>query len=368
MEIVRTPQLNANEDEVEVVDVVVSNGDEVAAGDLLCVVESTKATYEVEAPAPGYVRRLNLEVGDRLEVGTLIAAITETPDESVESIEAAADEDESDRRVTRKARELAEQHDIDLSDVEARGIVKARDVREQLDAKAQPDQKSLETFSNEQSSPLLARQAGQRQAVIYGAGGHGRVLVDLLRQARPDLEIIGFVDDGETLPDKVLGLPVVGDSSKLAELREQGVQEAFLGVGAVTDNSVRIELYDRLVNLGFMLPNAIHPDATVEPSASLGRGNQVFAGAVVSSAVEIGENTIINSNVVVSHDCQIGSHSHITPGANLGGGVEIGKNSVVGMGASIYLNLTIGDDVSISNGVDVLRDVEDGQTLRTSQS
>ena len=364
MEILRIPLLNANEDEVEVVEVAVDEGAAVRKGDLICVVESTKATFDVEAPAAGYVRKVQIEAGQRLSVGTLIAVITEGEDDPVElpqEDQAAADGD--DLRATRKARELAQRFGVDLSQVDAGSIIKAKDVRKFLESTG--NSTAEEPGRGESAAPLAAT-SGEQQVVVYGAGGHARVLIDMIRQSRPDLHIVGIIDDGPNPPAAVLGIPVLGDSSRFTEIREAGVQHAVLGIGAVTNNALRIELYEKLRDQGFSVPNLIHPDASVEPSVRMGDGNQIFAGAVVSSTAELGRNTIINSNVVVSHDCRIGAHTHLTPGAILAGGVTVGENTVVGMAVTIYLGLTIGKDVQIANGVNIMRDVDDGAVVRAS--
>jgi UDP-perosamine 4-acetyltransferase len=53
--------------------------------------------------------------------------------------------------------------------------------------------------------------------VILGAGGHGRALIELLRDL-PDFEIAGLVDAAPQGP-AMLGVPVVGDEAVLPGLR-----------------------------------------------------------------------------------------------------------------------------------------------------
>lgn len=359
MEAIRAPLLNANEDEVLVVGVYVTEGAPVRAGELLFSLETTKASNDVDAPRAGYVRRLSVAEGDRVPVGRLLCVLTDTPDEPLdEKLEQPVLADGV--RATRRARELAEEHGVDLVALGVEGIIKERDIEAYL-------QRSGRAPRGRPAVPAFAAPlAGPNPVVVLGAGGHARVLVDLVREARRDLTLIGAVDDGDVLPSDVLGVPVIGTSEQLVELRERGVEEAILGVGAVTHNATRVELYRRLVTLGFRVPNLVHPRASIEPSVRLGAGNQVFAGAIVGSNAKLGDNVIVNSGVVVSHDCTIGSHTHLTPGALLAGGVTIGESTVVGMGVTIYLGVTIGRDVVISNGVHVLKDVPDGTVLRGS--
>ena len=56
-------------------------GDVVAAGDVLFEVETDKATMEVESPTAGTLRRILLDADAAAPVATVVALITETPEE-----------------------------------------------------------------------------------------------------------------------------------------------------------------------------------------------------------------------------------------------------------------------------------------------
>ena len=366
MEWMKIPQINANEDEVEVVEVRVEEGQEVRPGEVVVVLESTKATVEVEARQKGYIRRLSIAAGDRVPVGARWCAITEeatTPiEESGEKGEQGVVDD--GRRLTQRARALVEEYDVDVVMLGGEGIITERQVLEHL-GEAVDDLRSPrdQVAGSARRRQLNGGQEG-RAILVYGAGGHARVIIDLIRQGRPDLELVGLVDDADNSPDQVMGVPVVGDRRTLIEMHRQGVGLAALGIGAVTHNGLRAELYGRLEEIGFEMPALIHPDASVAPSASVGPGAQIFAGAVVSPNATVGTNGIINSNAVVSHDCRVGDHAHITPGALLAGGVEVGARSVIGMGATIYLGVEVGEDVTVANGMAILQNLEDQQVVR----
>lgn len=62
-------------DEVEVIEVCVSAGDEVAEGDSLVVLESDKASMEIPAPMAGKIVQLKLQEGDKVTVGQALADI-----------------------------------------------------------------------------------------------------------------------------------------------------------------------------------------------------------------------------------------------------------------------------------------------------
>ena len=62
-------------DDVPVIEVLVSVGDEVAAEDPLVVLESDKATMEVPSPAAGKVAEIEVSVGDKVKEGSAILSL-----------------------------------------------------------------------------------------------------------------------------------------------------------------------------------------------------------------------------------------------------------------------------------------------------
>jgi len=361
MHLLRVPLLNANEDEVEVVEVRAREGTSIATGDIICVLETSKASLDVESPAVGFIRRLSIAARQRVPVGAVICAITATADEPVDlpSEAPASTAVAGSERATRKARELAAAHGLDLAEIGSSEIIKEEDVRKLLSARAK--------LAPARKCQPLKPPKGKQPVVIYGASGHAKVLIDLIRSSYKDLFIIAAVDDSAEASVEVLGIPVIGASAELARLRKQQSRLAVLGIGSVTHHQHRRSLYEKLISLGFNVPNLIHHRALLEPSVTMGEGNQVFAGAVVGSAARLGTNTIINSGVVVSHDCLIGSHTHLAPGCILAGGVTVGEDTLVGMGVTVYLGVRIGSRVTIANGVHVMKDVPDGAVLRATE-
>src|SRR5438105_9120678 len=62
-------------DEVPVIEILVSPGDQVSVDDPLLTLESDKATMDVPAPFSGIVRALQVTVGDRVSQGTPLLTI-----------------------------------------------------------------------------------------------------------------------------------------------------------------------------------------------------------------------------------------------------------------------------------------------------
>ena len=197
------------------------------------------------------------------------------------------------------------------------------------------------------------------KAVLVGAGGHARVVLDAARAGGS--EVIAVVDArAELVGSSFEGLEVVGDESKIVALRERGVDAVLLGVGSVAVGDTRRALYARISALGLALPIVRHPSSVVSPTATLGPACVVFANATINPGARIGLNVIVNTAAIVDHDVRVGDHAHVSPGAHLAGGVTIGEGSHVGIGSTVLQGVRIGAGVVVGAGAVVLRDVPDG--------
>jgi sugar O-acyltransferase (sialic acid O-acetyltransferase NeuD family) len=204
-----------------------------------------------------------------------------------------------------------------------------------------------------------------RTLLVWGGGGHGKVVADLVRAT--GCRLAGFVDgDAGKLGAEVEpggGRVVLAEAELLAGLRQTGRLPAGIeGVAlAVGDNHRRLECLAVLA--GVPTPALVHPSAVVSPSATVGPAAVVFAGAVVNAAARIGAAVIVNSGAVVEHDCEIGDGAHISPHATLAGGVRVGARSWIGAGATVIQLRSVGADAVVGAGAAVVRDVEDGATV-----
>ena len=201
-----------------------------------------------------------------------------------------------------------------------------------------------------------------RSLIVYGGGGHGKTLLELV-QAAGIFRVAGIVDDGLVPGSDILGVPVLGGSAVLRDLCDRGIRLAVNGVGGINHVDVRSKVFELLAQAGFDCPAVVHPTAFIEPSARLEDGVQVLALSYISSEARIGFGTVINAGVVVSHDCILGKVVNLSPGAMLAGGVVVEDYAQVGMAATINLNITIGRYARIGNGATVKKDVPAGTVV-----
>ena len=196
--------------------------------------------------------------------------------------------------------------------------------------------------------------------VLIGAGGHGRVVLDILRTAgihRP----VGFLDaDPNLTGTKIDGLPVLGQLNQLPKLKSQKVKGVVISIG---DNAPRRQYFRKVQEHGFDLINAIHPSSSISSTAKFGRNIVVAAGAVISTDVHVGDSAIVNTAAVVDHECRLGTAVHVCPSATLAGRVTVGDEAFVGLGANIIQCLTIGSHAIVGAGAVVIQDVPDHATV-----
>jgi len=75
-------------DEIEVIEVIISVGDEIEKDDSIITLESDKATMEIPTPFSGKIKSISVNVGDRISEGTVIAEIEVASSADEESVAA----------------------------------------------------------------------------------------------------------------------------------------------------------------------------------------------------------------------------------------------------------------------------------------
>lgn len=194
-----------------------------------------------------------------------------------------------------------------------------------------------------------------KPVIILGAGGHAKVLLDILKLR--STSIIGLTDaDPQKRGQKVLGYEIIGSDQTLADYPPSEVT-LVNGLGSTGLPGRRKHLFEKYKELGYNFATVIHPTAFLGSEVHLDEGVQIMAGTIIQTSSQIGMNTIINTKASLDHDCQIGAHVHLAPGVTLSGGVKVGQGSHIGTGANLIQNLQIGPESLIGAGSLVLKDL-----------
>ncbi len=188
--------------------------------------------------------------------------------------------------------------------------------------------------------------------VIIGAGGHAKVISDII-QKNGDT-VLGYLDD-DTKKIAPSGLNILGTVAEY----EKFCQKASFII-AIGNNSVRKRLAQTMKCSWY---TAVHPMAAISAGAKIGEGSCLMAGAVVNADAVIGKHTIINSSAVVEHDCHIGDFVHLSPNSTVCGNVCVEESCWIGAGATVINGIKIGANTTIGAGAVVIENIESGGTF-----
>jgi sugar O-acyltransferase (sialic acid O-acetyltransferase NeuD family) len=195
-----------------------------------------------------------------------------------------------------------------------------------------------------------------QKLMIYGAGGHARLIIDIVHKSG-EFEIVGLIDDNPDREDEnMLGEKVKGTFADLRHLSNE-ISGLIIGIG---DNRARRRVWEKLRPLGVNYAQAVHPSAILGGEVLVGEGTVVMAGTVISCRARVGCHSIVNTRSLVGHDCRIGDFVHIAPGAVLCGTVRVGDLSLVGASATLLPSVTVGREVVVGAGSVVTKDIPDG--------
>lgn len=193
-----------------------------------------------------------------------------------------------------------------------------------------------------------------KNIAIYGAGGLGREILELINDINSQTHLfnfIGFFDDGI---DKG---QLVNDYAVLGGMKELNAWHSNLSLAvAVGSPKTRKDIIEKIVNNYIEYPSLIHPTVIMgKNDIKIGCGCIICAGNIITTNIKIGDFTILNLGCTIGHDTVIGKYSSFMPSVNISGEVNIGNSVYVGTGAKIINQLEIGSETIVGAGAVVAK-------------
>lgn len=140
-------------------------------------------------------------------------------------------------------------------------------------------------------------------------------------------EIMGFVDSNSRQTN-LLDYPIFGDDDLPNLFKE--CKFAFLGVGQIKSADLRINLYEQLKSIGFVLPTIISPLSYVLKSAFIAdEATIIMHHALINANASVGKSCIINTKALIEHDAIVEDFCHISTAACINGGCKVKAKSFV---------------------------------------
>jgi sugar O-acyltransferase (sialic acid O-acetyltransferase NeuD family) len=188
--------------------------------------------------------------------------------------------------------------------------------------------------------------------VIYGAGGHGMVLLEAIEATGKHCK--GVFDDGKPTAGQLFSTPILGKYSA-ATLPDH---ELLMAIG---DNELRQKL---VAKVRHPFGRLFHPQAYVSPNARILEGTVVLVRAVVQPGVNIGRHVIVNTGAIIEHHCKIDDYVQISPGAVLQGAIAVGQGTLIGPGVIIEKGVHVGQWCILAAGSVISTDVPDHSVVK----
>ncbi|RXJ92885.1 acetyltransferase [Malaciobacter molluscorum] len=179
----------------------------------------------------------------------------------------------------------------------------------------------------------------KEKIILVGGGGHCHSVIDVIEQENK-YDILGIIDLKENIGKKVLGYEIIGCDDDLENIFKT-CKNAIITIGHIKSNKVRINIYNKLKQIGFYLPMIVSPLAYVSKHSVIEEGTVIMHHCLINANVKIGKNCIINTKALVEHDVVVKDNCHISTASVLNGNVIIKENSFFGSNATSKQSIEI---------------------------
>ena len=194
------------------------------------------------------------------------------------------------------------------------------------------------------------------EIVIYGAGGLGREvaqLLDDLNAQNPQWSVLGFLSDDATSHGRIVGdLPVLG-GNEWVHARTTPIAIA-MGVGGP---ALKRRLVERVRTPVASFPTLVHPSAVVGRRVDLAEGTIVCAASVITVDIRVGAFSTVNLCCTIGHDAVLGEYTTLAPSVNVSGNVTVGDGTDLGTGSKVIQGVSIGEWSIVGAGAVVSRNL-----------
>lgn len=235
-------------DDVEIIEILVSEGDTVSKEAPLLTLESDKATMEIPSPGDGVIGDISVSVGDRVSEGTVVMTLTadSKTESGADSSSGTPEQEEAEKEPEDEPGEQ-ESGPAESADPDQSGSRQSDDTRQtdKLPPPVQPSPAQKSGAELPHASPgvrRFARKLGADLTQIHGSGPKGRIVTeDVEKWVTQQLQGIA---SGESGGSGIPPIPAVDFSkfgevetvslSRIKKLSGPHLQRAWLNIPHVT--------------------------------------------------------------------------------------------------------------------------------------
>jgi len=195
-----------------------------------------------------------------------------------------------------------------------------------------------------------------KDIIILGTGSNSLEILEMAQNsALSSIQVVGFLDDGIAVGEKVHDTPVLG---RLEEAGRFDGAYFVNGIGSPSNYSQRDTFIEKTQLPDDRFISIVHPSASVSSRATLGHGVVLFQNVVVGTGAVLGNHVIALPQATISHDTRVGAHTCIATGTVLSGGCTIGECCYMGARSVTRDNIQIGARSLVGTGAVVVKNIK----------
>ncbi len=188
----------------------------------------------------------------------------------------------------------------------------------------------------------------KKKILIVGSGGHAKSCIEIINQNK-NFIIKGIVCENKNKYKPILNIPCVGEDKDLERLRNV-FKYCFIGIGQIKKNNKRVDMFNKLKKMGYILPKFTSNSAFVSKYSYIGEGSIIMNKCIINHQSKIGSNCIINNGSIIEHDVEIGDNSHVSTGVIINGSTKVENNVFIGSGSILVNDIRIKKNKFIKAG------------------
>ena len=314
MKKIKVPSITANEDVVKLSEILIKEKDRyIKKNEVICVLESSKTSFEFLCPEDGYVNYLFNE-GDEVKIGEIFLLISEKKFEKKDLEEFSINKSiTEDRKISRKARILIDENKINIDDIKKNGIISSSDVMAYIEDnfKSKENNNTNPDYYSELESIMkkdyknavsmkdienLKDQLSYSQKKYQEKWNRYIPPLDVLFDRWKNGENFGFGENSNVSSmSYIIGDVKVG-------------KNCYIGPFTILDGSGGLEIGD---------------------NTSIAAGVQIYSHDTVSRTLSGGKLSMSRARVSIGNNCFIGPSAIVTRGLKIGNMCFLGANSVL---------------------------------------
>lgn len=326
MDKILTPLISANEDLATLVSINIKQNNFYKKDKIICILETTKSSLEVNLEKDGYVYIFHKE-GDEVKAGEVLGLVSETKIDkmSISQNQVTKDKKENDEitavEATLKAKELIKKNNLQMNKIKKTGIINSSDVEKFL--KEKNNESNFQTPKNLEKESIFNSDYKKFERIMKMDSFEGITLEDIEKLKKTLLlaEHIYRKKWDRSIPTIDALFDRWKSAEKYSKFEKTNVSHLSYIIGDVKiGKQTFVGPYTFLDGGGGL---------TIGDYTSIATGVHLYSHDNISRALSGYNQNTTKAKTSIGNCCFIGPNAVVTKGVTIGDHCFIGANSVV---------------------------------------